>query len=168
MAELKLEIGEPIPNTFDYSLTPEELEKQLTERVEKVKRGAEKGTQELPLLDFALDFVKFAKNDMEVELNFEEENLANFDGIISAMQRKFASDPPPKEFFESFVKIAVGYFGVLVIKNLGGSWGESELGLTIICNGKSAFIFSRMAQFLNGGYDDFTALYNELKIPEDA
>lgn len=165
--ELKFEIGEPIPNTFDYSLTPEELDKQLAERVEKVKRGAVKGTQELSLLGFALDFVDFAKQDMDVSLSFAEEDLANFDGIISAMRSRFIEDPPPQEFFEGFVKMSVGFFGVMVIKNLGGSWGESALGITLICNGKSAFIFSRMAQFLNGGNDSMTALYNALKVPED-
>lgn len=162
--ELKIEIGEPIPNTFDYSLSPSELDKQLSEKMVQVRHGEAKATHEFTMLGYALDFIDFAKNNMNIMINFDEENLVHYREILGSLQRSFAQDPPPGDFFNSFVKGATGFFGIMIIKNLGGNWAYSNIGMTVIHNGVSLFVMNRVGRFLQGGDgDDMEALYNYLK-----
>lgn len=88
--ELNIEVGEPIPNTFDYSLTP-------------------------------------------------------------------------ADFFNNVLKSATGFFGIMVIRSLGGNWAQSNVGMTIIHNVTSAFVMNRIGRFLHNGTDDLESFYNYLK-----
>ena len=161
--ELNIEIGEIIENTFDYSLPPAELDRRLSEQMERVNRGEIKATHEFAMLGYALDFIDFAKNNVNIEINFGEENLVHYCGIMGALQRSFAGNPPSEDIFESYVKAAAGFFGIRIIKNLGGNWAESNVGMTVIHNGTAVFVQNRVLRYLKGGEDDMGALYNVLK-----
>ena len=161
--EIKIEIGGIIDNTFDYTLSPSELDKQLSEKTEQAKRGEIKATPEYAMLGYALDFIDFARNNFDLEMNFDEENLARYCEILGAVRKSFSEEPPPADFFNGFVKGATGFFGIMVIKNLGGNWAQSNIGMTVIHNGTSAFVQNRVARYMQNGEDDMAALYNVLK-----
>lgn len=161
--ELNIEIGELIPNSFDYSLTPAELDKQLSEKMAQVRSGELKATHEFTMLGYALDFIDFVKSNVDVELNFDEECLSSYCEILGEIQKSYAQDPPPGDLFNSVIKGAAGFFGIMVIKNLGGNWAQSNAGMAVIHNGTSAFVMNRVGRFLQNGEDDLGALYNYLK-----
>ena len=166
--ELKIEIGGIIENTFDYSLPPAELDKLLSSRMKFKKsvyglRNDDVLYLEYVMLGYALDFIDFVGNNFNIEINFDEENLAQYCGIMSALQRSFAEEPPSADFFDSLLKGATGFFGIMVIKNLGGNWAPSNIGMAVIHNGTSAFVMNRVGRYLQGGGDEMSALYNVLK-----
>lgn len=68
--ELKIEVGDPIPNTFDYSLTPAELDKQMSEKMMKVRTGEAPATHEYTMLGYALDYIDFVKEQYEYHAEF--------------------------------------------------------------------------------------------------
>lgn len=161
--ELKIEVGEPIPNTFDYSLSPAELDKKLSEAMTRVRAGQALPTNEHAMLGYALDYIDFVRNNMNVTLDFGEESLADFCKTLDALHKSFAQSPPPADFFNNIFKSATGFFGIMVIKNLGGSWAQSNLGMTVIHNGTTAFVMNRVGRFLQGGEDDLETFYEHLK-----
>lgn len=162
--ELNIEIGEPIPNTFDYSLGPAELDKKLSERMAQVRRGEAAATHELTMLGYTLDLIDIAKNNMDITLDFNEESLPDYYKLLALLQDGFAQDPPTADEFNSYVKGATGFFGIMVIKNIGGNWATSNMGMTIIHNGQSAFVMNRIGRFLQGEKDDLSVFYNYLKM----
>lgn len=161
--ELNIEIGEPIPNSFDYSLAPSELDKQLSEKMAQVRRGEMEATHEFTMLGYALDFIDFVKSNVDIELTFDEDELPHYCEILGEIQKSFAQDPPPDDFLTNVIKAATGFFGVMVIKNLGGNWAQSNAGMAVIHNGTSAFVMNRIGRFLQNGEDDMGALYEHLK-----
>lgn len=161
--ELNIEVGDPIPNTFDYSLTPAELDKKLSETMMKVKTGQAPATHEYTMLGYALDYIDFVRNNMNVTLDFGEESLADYCKTLTELQKSFAQNHPPADFFNNVLKSATGFFGIMVIKNLGGNWAQSNLGMTVIHNSTNAFVMNRIGRFLQGGEDDLGTLYNHLK-----
>ena len=166
MDELNIEIGGVIENTFDYSLPPKELDKQLSERMSKVKSGEVKPTHELSMLGYALDFIDFAQQTVNIEMNFDEENLADLCEILGAIKESFAQEPPTNEILASYVKAVTGFFGVMIIKNLGGNWVETSAGISVTVNGTTAFISNRIAGIFSGAGEDenvLTEIYDRLK-----
>ena len=166
MDELNIEIGEAIENTFDYSLTPKELDKQLSERMEKVKSGEIKPTHELSMLGYALDFIDFAQQTVNVEMNFEEDDLAALCEILGAIKESFTQQPPTNEIMASYIKAVTGFFGVMIIKNLKGNWVETSAGISVTVNGTTAFISNRISGIFSGADTDENTLieiYDQLK-----
>lgn len=161
--ELNIEVGEPIPNTFDYSLSPAELDKKLSEAMAKARAGQAVPTHEYTMLGYALDYIDFVKNNMNLTLDFGEEYLEDYCGSLEALQKGFAQNPPPADFFSNVLKSATGFFGIMVIKNLGGSWAQSNVGMAVIHNGSTAFVMNRVGRFLQGGEDDLKSFYGYLK-----
>ena len=166
MDELNIEIGGAIENTFDYSLPPKELDKQLSERMNKVKSGEIKPTHELSMLGYALDFIDFAKQTVNADMNFDEENLEPLCEIVGAIKESFAQEPPSNEILASYVKAVTGFFGVMVIKNLGGNWVETSAGISVTVNGTTAFITNRVSGIFSGADEDenvISEIYGYLK-----
>ena len=166
--ELKIEIGGIIDNTFDYTLPLKELDELLSSRMKFARsvygvRKDDVQIMEYAMLGYALDFIDFARNNFDLEMNFDEENLARYCEILGAVRKSFSEEPPPADFFNGFVKGATGFFGIMVIKNLGGNWAQSNIGMTVIHNGTSAFVQNRVARYMQNGEDDMAALYNVLK-----
>lgn len=162
--EFNLEIGEPIPSEFDYSLSPAELDKCLSEQMELFKQGKRPvPTHEFSLLAYALDFIDFAKNRCAQEIDFDERCLPVFLGILNALHKMFAENPPPDEFFQTTVKQAAGYFGIVIIKNIGGQWVNTNMGMGIAYKGEDALIMNQIARFLQTGEDAVMAVYENLK-----
>lgn len=162
--DIDLEIGEPIPNEFDYSLPPAELDKCLSEQMELFNQGKRPvPTHEFSLLAYALDFIDFAKNRCNQEIDFDERCLPVFLGILNALHKMFAENPPTGEFFNTTIKQAAGYFGIVIIKNIGGQWVNTNMGMGIAHKGETALIMNPIGRFLQTGEDNLMAVYNQLK-----
>ncbi|MBD5113523.1 MAG: hypothetical protein HDT42_13475 [Ruminococcaceae bacterium] len=162
--EINLEIGEPIPSEFDYSLSPAELDRCLSEQMELFKQGKRSvPTHEFSMLGYALDFIDFAKNRCNQEIDFDERCLPVFLGILNALRKMFAENPPPDEFFKTTVKQATGYFGIVIIKNIGGQWVNTNMGMGIAYKGENALIMNPIGRFLQTGDDTIMAVYEHLK-----
>ncbi|MCH5203701.1 MAG: hypothetical protein J1F03_03080 [Oscillospiraceae bacterium] len=171
MEQLNIEIGGVIENTFDYTLTPAQLDKQLSERMESVKRGEIKPTHELSMLGYALDFIDFAQQNVNIAINFDEDNLVHLCSILGLIKNSFAQNPPPNDIMASYVKAAAGFFGVMIIKNLGGNWVETSAGMSVSVNGTTAFITNRIAGILSGADENenaITEIYGYLKTQSGA
>lgn len=162
--KINLEIGEPIPSEFDYSLSPSELDLRLSEQMELFKQGKRPvPTHEFSMLGYALDFIDFAKNRCNQEIDFDERCLSVFLGILNALHKMFAENPPPDEFFQTTVKQAAGYFGIVIIKNIGGQWVNTNMGMGIAYKGETALIMNPIGRFLQTGEDTVMAVYEHLK-----
>ena len=169
--ELKIELGEPIPNSFDYTLTPAELDKQLSEKMALVRSGQLQATHEFTMLGYALDFIDFAQQNVNIAINFDEENLVHLCSILGLLKNSFARNPPPNDIMASYVKAAAGFFGVMIIKNLGGNWVETSAGMSVSVNGTTAFITNRIAGILSGADENenaITEIYGYLKTQSGA
>lgn len=162
--EINLEIGEPIPSEFDYSLSPSELDSLLSEQMGLFRQGKRSmPTHEFSMLGYALDFIDFAKNRCNQEIDFDERCLPVFLGILNALHKMFAENPPTGEFFNTTIKQAGGYFGVVIIKNIGGQWVNTNMGMGIAHKGENALIMNSIGRFLQTGEDNVMAVYNHLK-----
>ncbi|MBQ9141463.1 MAG: hypothetical protein IJX63_06670 [Lachnospiraceae bacterium] len=167
MAENKfeLQVSEPIPNEADYQLSKEELTAWFDEQYELLQAGKKQGvTMEFAMLGHAMDFVDFAKQATQIELDFEEESLGAFEAILEAIYELFGRRRPSNEEFVDMVKRATGYFGVMILKNIGGNWVQSNIGMGIQIKGTNAFVYNKIARRLsNGREDEVISFYEALK-----
>ncbi len=167
MAENKfeLQVSEPIPNEANYQLSKEELSAWFDEQYELLQAGKKKGvTMEFAMLGHAMDFIDFAENATQIELDFEEESLGAFEAILEAIYQLFQRQKPSDEDFVDMVKRATGYFGAVILRNIGGNWIQSNIGMGIQIKGTNAFVYNRIARRLsNGREDEVLSFYEALK-----
>ncbi len=167
MAENKfeLQVSEPIPNEANYQLSKEELSVWFDEQYELLQEGKKQGvTMEFAMLGHAMDFIDFAERATQIELDFEEESLGAFEAILEAIYQLFQRQKPSDEDFVDMVKRATGYFGAVILKNIGGNWVQSNIGMGIQIKGTNAFVYNRIARRLsNGREDEVLSFYNALK-----
>lgn len=163
----EIQLGEPIPNEFDYSLPLSELDKRLTEKYELLnseKKGAV--TPEWVMLGCALDLVDFAKENLDIELDFSEESLEKLQAVILMMRESYAEETPSDDIFATWVNMTAGLLGCIIINNLGGSWIESNAGVSVIVNGTAAFITNQSVGVISGANPNenaATEIYDLLK-----
>ena len=166
MAEnFQLQVSEPIPNEADYQLSKEELTAWFDEQYLLFQQGKKQGvTMEFAMLGHAMDFIDFARDAAKVELDFGEESLEDFEVLLDAICNTFGRQRPSDEDFVDMVKRATGYFGVMIMKNIGGNWVQSNIGMGIQIKGTNAFVYNRIARRLtNGREDEVISFYEALK-----
>ena len=167
MAENKfeLQVSEPIPNEANYQLSKEELSAWFDEQYQLLQAGKKQGvTMEFAMLGHAMDFIDFAENATQIELDFEEESLGAFEAILEAIYQLFQRQKPSDEDFVDMVKRTTGYFGAVILKNIGGNWIQSNIGMGIQIKGTNAFVYNRIARRLsNGREDEVLSFYEALQ-----
>lgn len=167
MADNKFEVqvSEPIPCEVDYHLSKQELTEYFDLQYQLLQEGKRtQATMELAMLGHALDFIAFAENAATTQIDFSEESLGVFEAILEAIYKMFSNQAPSREDFDDMVKRATGYFGVLILKNIGGNWVQSNVGMGININGTNAFLYNRIARRLtNGREDEVISFYEALK-----
>lgn len=147
----EIQLGEPIPNEFDYDLPLSELDKQLTEKYELLQqKKIDAVSGECAMLGCALDLVDFAKNNLDIELDFSEKSIENLCSVISMMKESYAEETPSDDIFGTWVNMTSGLLGCIIIKNLGGNWIESNAGMSVIVNGTAAFITNQIIGVISG------------------
>lgn len=163
----EIQLGEAIPNEFDYDLELGELDKQLTEKYEHLNREKEGAvTPEWIMLGCALDLVDFAKENLDIALDFSEESLEKLCTVVSMMKESYAEEAPTDDIFATWVNMTAGLFGCIIIKNLGGNWIESNAGMSVIVNGTAAFITNQLVGAISGANPNENAIsemYDYLK-----
>lgn len=162
-----LQLGELIPHSFDYNQSLEELDKWLTEQYELLQK---KEISALPadcaMLGAALDLVDFAKNNLDIQLDFSEKSLDSLRIIISMMKESYVEEKPSDEIFAAWVNMTSGLLGCIIIKNLGGNWIESNAGMSVVVNETAAFITNQVLGLISGANENENAvieIYNYLK-----
>lgn len=165
--ENEIQLGEPIPNEVDYNLPLEELDKWLSEKYELFQqKKIERLSPDCIMLGCALDMVDFAKNNLDIQLDFSEDSLNNLRIIISMMKESYAEETPSDDIFGTWVNMTAGLFGCIIIKNIGGNWIESNAGMAVAVNGTAAFITNQILGMISGANDNENAvieIYEYLK-----
>ena len=163
--KLDIQVSELIPCEVDYTLSDNELSEYFDEQYRLIDEGKRQpATMELAMLGYALDFLDFAEKSANKKIDFTEGSLGVFDGILEALYKMFQQNAPSNEVFVDMVKRATGYFGVMILKNIGGNWVQSNLGMGISIKGTNAFIYNKIARRLTEGRkDEVISFYNALK-----
>ncbi|MBQ4522014.1 MAG: hypothetical protein IJA10_03570 [Lachnospiraceae bacterium] len=161
----ELQVSEPIPCEVDYHLSEQQLADYFDLQFQLIQEGKRPpATMELAMLGYALDFLGFAENAANTKIDFQEESLGVFEAILDAIYRMYADEAPSGEDFDDMVKKATGYFGVLILKNIGGNWIQSNIGMGMNIKGSNAFLYNRIARRLtNGREDEVISFYEALK-----
>lgn len=164
-SNIDIQIGEPLICQIDYSLSDQELADYFDRQMELVRNGQkELATVELMMLGYALDFIYFAKKAVHVDINFDEENLELFDAILEAVHELMVKGGLSENHFYDIVKNATSFFGVFILKNIGGSWVQTNIGTAVQVNETNAFIYNRIARRIqNGKEDDMISFYRTLR-----
>lgn len=164
-SNIDIQVGEPLICQIDYSLSEDGLADYFERQMDLVRNGQkELATVELMMLGYALDFIDFAKNAVHVDISFDEENLELFDAIMEAVHELMAKGGLSEKHFYDIVKNATAFFGVFILKNIGGSWVQTSLGTAVWVKGTNAFIYNRIGRRIqNGREDDMISFYNTLK-----
>ena len=162
---MNIQVSEPFISQIDYSLSREELADYCDQQMELVKSGQkELATIELMMLGYALDFIDFAHNAVQVDIDFDEENLELFDEILEALHEVSAGGGLTQENFNDIVKKATAFFGVFILKNIGGNWVQTNIGMAINLNETNAFVYNRIARrIINGKEDEVVSFYQVVK-----
>ena len=160
--KLDIQVGEPFISQIDYSLSREELADYCDRQMELINNGQEElATVELMMLGYALDFISFARNFVQEDIDFAEENLERFDAILETLHELLAGGGLTQDNFNDIVKKATGFFGVLILKNLGGNWVQTNVGMAINFNETNAFVYNRIARRIyNGKEDEVISFYH--------
>lgn len=162
--KLNIEIGEVEETKIDYSKTTNDLISYFDEQSERIDRGERGADIELMMLGYAIDFLVFAKKATNIVLDFEEEVIPTFDEILEALHKHFKENTPTREQFEDTIKQATGFLCVVIWKNIGGGFFNSNIGIGINIKGNNAFVMNRIGRRLqNGKEDDIVTFYDYLK-----
>lgn len=166
---IDIQVGEPFISRIDYTLSEQELEAYFDKQMELVKNGQEElATFELMMLGYAIDFIYFAKNAASAEIEFGEENLNKFDMILGAIHKLVAAGKLEQENFNDLAKKAAAFFGVMILKNIGGNWAQSNAGMVINLCGTNAFVYNRVARRMyNGEEDEVVSFYQAIKAVKE-
>ncbi len=151
----EIQLGELSPNEFDYDLPISELDKQLTEKYERLK--AKKITSvsgECAMLGCALDLIEFADNNLDIQLDFSTDSLEKLRDVVVMMKESYAEEKPSDDVFTTWVNMTSGLLGCIIIKNLGGNWVESNAGMSVVVNGTVAFITNQLLGVISGANDN--------------
>ncbi len=162
---VELQVSEPIINEVDYRLSAQELMEHFDTQYELFEAGKrEQFTMEFAMLGHALDFIGFVERAMNTQLDFSEESLGIVESVLDALCDMFAKEKPSDEDFTDMAKKAAGYLGVVILKNIGGNWVQSNIGMGIQINGTNAFVYNRVARrLINGREDEVISFYESLK-----
>lgn len=166
MAEnIEIQVSDPILCEVNYHLSAQELSEYFDLQYQLIQNGKRKpATMELAMLGYSLDFIDFAKRAAHAELDFSEKSLVIFEAILEAIYNMFSSERPSDEAFTDMVKKATGYLGVVILKNIGGNWVSSNIGMGISINGTNAFLYNRIARRLTNGREaEVISFYEAVK-----
>lgn len=160
-----IQVGPAIPGKVDYSLSKDGLQEQFRHWMEQVEAGeTDRAEVEMVLLGYALDFIDFAKQAAEIALTFEENSVAALDQVLAQLHALSEKGKIPKEYLELLIKKATGFFGVLVLHNLGGSWAHSDAGMVIRLKGMNLFVYDHIARCILNGEEEVSSLYQAVRV----
>ncbi|MBO5197276.1 MAG: hypothetical protein J6B85_01965 [Lachnospiraceae bacterium] len=153
--EIKITIQRQGKSELDYSRSLEELKEIHKERMERIKAGEKQlATLEFAMLAYAIDCVNWVKKSFSIDLDLEEGSLLQFQNVLENAQAAIKKGALPKERIDSFLKLFGGYYGALILHNLGGEWVQSSIGPAVEIGTRHAFVMTCIVKFLNSGAED--------------
>lgn len=163
--QTEIQVGPPIESKVDYSASREALQSCFEQWLAAVGAGEkDRADVEMVLLGYALDFIDFAKQAAEVTLTFEEDSVPALDQVLGQLHTLSEKGKIPKDYLELLVKKATGFFGVLILKNLGGNWAHSDVGMVVRLSGMNVFVYNHIARCVVSGEEDVCSLYQAFRM----
>lgn len=174
MEENKEQKKEPVKITIqrlekseiDYTKSFEELKEFYQERIERVKAGEkELANFEFAMLAFAIDCTDFVKKSFKLDLDLGEGSLLQFQTVLENAQEAIKKGAIPKDRIDGFLKMFSGFYGLMILHNIGGNWVQSSIGPAVEIGDKHAFVMNCIVRFLNAGPEDESCIgfYGRLK-----
>ena len=139
---------------IDYSADITQLEDFYQKQYELIKAGnTDLATFELVMLGNALDFIQMVRVSFGVELDGQEKSINAFEEVLDAFKRGIAN----KNVFDiaesKIAEKAASYFGFLIIANSGGEWLDTPDGAVVSIQGRDAYVYAFIRQYLSGNAD---------------
>ena len=139
---------------IDYSADIVQLEDFYQKQYELIKAGnTDLATFELVMLGNALDFIQMVRVSFSVELDGQEKSINAFEEVLDAFKRGIAN----KNVFDiaesKIAEKAASYFGFLIIANSGGEWLDTPDGAVVSIQGRDAYVYAFIRQYLSGNAD---------------
>ena len=139
---------------IDYSADISLLEAFYQKQYELIKAGnTDLATFELVMLGNALDFIQMVRVSFGVELDGQEKSVGAFEEVLDAFKRGIAN----KNVFDiaesKIAEKAASYFGFLIIANSGGEWLDTPDGAVVSIQGRDAYVYAFIRQYLSGNAD---------------
>ena len=160
MEENREEKKEPIKITIqrlpasdiDYSKTIEELKDYYKERAERIRNGEkELATLDFAMLAYGLDCVEWANKSFQFDLDLGEGSLLQLQTVLENTAQVIKKGALPKEKLDGFLKMFTGFYGLMILHNIGGAWVQSSIGPAIEAAGRPVFVMNCIIRFLNTG-----------------
>lgn len=160
-----IQVSSVEPSVYDYNKSIVDLEQFYDDLEKRVKNGDKSYlTGELMQLGFALDFASFVKDNRGIEFEFKEEDIPVFEKMLDSLSRAVMNNVFSQDDVTNIIKQATGFFSVLVWKNLGGGFINSNLGYGINVNGTNVFVYNRIGRRLYGDKNaDMISFYQDIK-----
>lgn len=137
--------------TIPYRAGVPALEDYYARQFDLIKKGnTDLVTLELVMLGRALDFVRFAKTRLGVELRTDEASVQALEEVLDALERGVVQDSLFPEGSGGPAAGAAAYLGVLMLANIGGRWDDTESGAAVNINGRPAYVGEYMERRLLG------------------
>ncbi len=142
-----------------------QLEQYYDRQFDMIKQGnTDLVTLELVMLGKALDFVHLVKKRLGIDLQTREASVKDFEEVIDAFTRGVVQD----NFFTdegSIAKSMGAYLGLLMMANIGGTWEDTENGMAVQVNGRTAYVDEYVEKRLVGLSNlDALTFYNSVKL----
>ena len=150
MKRLETNSGQTVNYSADVALLEDFYQKQY----ELIKAGnTDLATFELVMLGNALDFIQMVRFSFGIELNGNEKSAGAFEEVLNAFKRGIA-DKNVFDIAESKIaEKAASYFGFLIIANSGGEWLDTPDGAVVSIEGRHAYVYAFVRQYLSGNTD---------------
>lgn len=163
MFEKKSNNNEVFPNTLQYDVSTETLAEMYNMHISQYELTGNIGF-DVVMLGNAFDFLDFAQEALEIELEFEEKDIPTFEEILGMLHEWVEESGMEQDTFNLYARCATAYFGVLILKYIGGNWVDTQQGVAIRKDEKDAFVYHQVAQRIAYGQEfDVVKYYEKLK-----
>lgn len=152
--------------TINYSANIVQLEEYYQKQYELIKNGnTDLATLELVMLGNTLDFIQLVKKSFGIKLDNNEKSVSELDEVLDALNRGIIQENLLDEKESGIAKKAGAYLGFLIISNIGGKWIDTENGIAVNVNGRTAYVCNFAEKRLQSGTELNTVkYYNSVKI----
>lgn len=163
MFEEKCNENEVYPNTLQYDVSTETLAELFNMQMFQYQMTGNVDF-DVVMLGTAFDFIEFSKEALEIDLEFEEKSICDFEEVLDNLHQKVQEDGMEQEMFDQFARSATAYLGIIILKYIGGNWVDTNQGIAIRKEGKDAFVYRQMAKrIVDGKQYDVAKYYQKLK-----
>ncbi len=162
---VKLEVLGVFAPTVDYNKSLDDLADYCNQQYELISAGNEEAaTFELLILANALSFINFSSEICNVGLSFEDKKITYLEKALDILCENAKEFQMEEEEFNNIVKLASCFLCCLIIKNIGGNFITTNIGVGVHVGTKDIVIYDKIvSRLLNGRDAEIITFYNNLK-----